>query len=89
MPRKPRAKLPVAILWHQHQPFYRTHVGGEPRGAYLLPWVRLHAVRDYYAMAALVAVEGLVIERASQARGGCIATGVAGAGGDSTAVIGA
>ncbi len=53
--KKPREKLPVAILWHQHQPFYRTSLEEEPRGAYLLPWVRLHAVRDYYSMAALVA----------------------------------
>jgi alpha-amylase/alpha-mannosidase (GH57 family) len=53
--RKPRAKLPIAILWHQHQPYYRARLDGEPRGAYLLPWVRLHAVRDYYSMAALVA----------------------------------
>ncbi|MBN2564738.1 MAG: hypothetical protein JXB46_03420 [Candidatus Eisenbacteria bacterium] len=50
----PRSRLPVAILWHQHQPFYRTGIGGDPEGAYLLPWVRLHAVRDYYAMPALV-----------------------------------
>ena len=49
------ARLSVAILWHQHQPFYRARLEGEPRGAYLLPWVRLHAVRDYYSMAALVA----------------------------------
>jgi alpha-amylase/alpha-mannosidase (GH57 family) len=52
---KADARLSVAILWHQHQPFYRTYLGGEPRGAYLLPWARLHAVRDYYSMAALVA----------------------------------
>ena len=50
-----RAPKLDAILWHQHQPFYRTHLGGDPKGAYLLPWVRLHAVRDYYAMAELVA----------------------------------
>jgi alpha-amylase/alpha-mannosidase (GH57 family) len=49
-----RGKLNVAVLWHQHQPYYRTRLGGEPGGAYLLPWVRLHAVRDYYPMAALV-----------------------------------
>ncbi len=55
MPPKKRQRLSVAILWHQHQPYYRTRLGGEPRGAYLLPWVRLHAVRDYYSMAALVA----------------------------------
>jgi len=49
------SRLSVAILWHQHQPFYRMGLSGEPEGAYLLPWVRLHAVRDYYAMAAMVA----------------------------------
>jgi alpha-amylase/alpha-mannosidase (GH57 family) len=49
------SRLSVAILWHQHQPFYRMGLDGRPRGAYLLPWVRLHAVRDYYAMAAMVA----------------------------------
>jgi alpha-amylase/alpha-mannosidase (GH57 family) len=53
--KRPRERLSVAILWHQHQPLYRIGFGGEPRGAYLLPWVRLHAVRDYYSMAALVA----------------------------------
>jgi alpha-amylase/alpha-mannosidase (GH57 family) len=30
-------------------------IGGKSEGAYLLPWVRMHAVRDYYSMAALVA----------------------------------
>ena len=53
--RPARDRLSVAILWHQHQPFYRTGTSGDPTGAYLLPWVRLHAVRDYYAMAAMVA----------------------------------
>jgi len=48
------SRLPIAILWHQHQPMYRARQGGNPRGSYMLPWVRLHAVRDYYAMAALV-----------------------------------
>jgi len=43
--------LKVAILWHQHQPLYRS-----PRtGRYALPWVRLHALKDYYDMAALAA----------------------------------
>ena len=46
-------KLYLAILWHQHQPIYRdtTH---RPAGSYRQPWVRLHALRDYYSMAALV-----------------------------------
>jgi alpha-amylase/alpha-mannosidase (GH57 family) len=46
--------LYLAILWHQHQPIYKdtTHA---PKGSYRQPWVRLHALRDYYSMAALVA----------------------------------
>jgi alpha-amylase/alpha-mannosidase (GH57 family) len=40
----------VAILWHMHQPFYEVLVTGE----HVLPWVRLHAMKDYYGMAALL-----------------------------------
>lgn len=47
-------KLCIAILWHQHQPVYRSGLADGPRGSYLLPWVRLHAVRDYYSMAAML-----------------------------------
>ncbi|MFH1421230.1 MAG: glycoside hydrolase family 57 protein, partial [Planctomycetota bacterium] len=43
-------KLSVAILWHQHQPLYRDPFSNE----FLLPWVRLHGVKDYYGMAALL-----------------------------------
>ena len=43
-----RNKLSVAFVWHMHQPFYKDLVTGE----YLLPWVRLHAIKDYYDMAA-------------------------------------
>lgn len=43
-------KLGVAFLWHMHQPFYKDPLAGK----YLLPWVRLHGVKDYYPMAALV-----------------------------------
>jgi alpha-amylase/alpha-mannosidase (GH57 family) len=53
--RRGSDRLAVAFLWHQHQPFYRLATDGKAEGAYLLPWVRLHAVRDYYSMAALVA----------------------------------
>jgi len=42
--------LEVAILWHMHQPDYRDRQTGRA----VLPWVRLHAVKDYYPMAALV-----------------------------------
>src|SRR5216684_4820131 len=40
----------VVILWHQHQPFYKDLVSGE----YRLPWVRLHALKDYYGMVKLL-----------------------------------
>ncbi|HPM43639.1 MAG TPA: glycoside hydrolase, partial [Candidatus Omnitrophota bacterium] len=46
----PKKKLSVAFLWHMHQPFYKDTVTGE----YLMPWVRLHGVKDYYPMAALI-----------------------------------
>ncbi|HWR97635.1 MAG TPA: glycoside hydrolase family 57 protein [Candidatus Methanoperedens sp.] len=42
--------LEVAILWHMHQPDYRDR----RKGRAVLPWVRLHAVKDYFPMAALV-----------------------------------
>jgi len=42
--------ISLAILWHMHQPFYKDLVTGE----YILPWVRLHAVKDYYDMAAVL-----------------------------------
>jgi alpha-amylase/alpha-mannosidase (GH57 family) len=48
----------VAFLWHHHQPPYR-----DPRRAdapLVLPWVRLHAARDYYQMGHLAgSVAGL------------------------------
>src|SRR5512146_2955028 len=40
----------VALLWHHHQPFYEDLVTHE----HILPWVRLHALKDYYGMAALM-----------------------------------
>ena len=40
----------VIFLWHMHQPCYK-----DPQtGVYLLPWVRLHGVKDYYGMAAIL-----------------------------------
>ncbi len=42
--------LRVVVLWHQHQPFYKDLVSGE----YRLPWVRLHALKDYYGMVKLL-----------------------------------
>jgi len=39
----------VAIVWHMHQPFYEDLVTHE----HILPWVRLHALKDYYGMVAV------------------------------------
>jgi len=42
--------IPFALLWHQHQPYYKDLAGGD----YILPWVRLHGIKDYYGMARLL-----------------------------------
>jgi alpha-amylase/alpha-mannosidase (GH57 family) len=39
--------LYVAFVWHMHQPLYKDTLTGQ----YSLPWVRLHAVKDYLHMA--------------------------------------
>jgi len=43
-------KIRLVLLWHMHQPFYKDMVTGE----YRLPWVRLHALKDYFGMVKLV-----------------------------------
>jgi len=43
----------LAIIWHQHQPLYRDLLA-PPRGGSRMPWVRLHAIRDYFSMAEIV-----------------------------------
>ena len=40
----------VAILWHMHQPYYEDLLTHE----HILPWVRLHGLKDYYGMVALL-----------------------------------
>lgn len=40
--------LRVAILWHQHQPYYKKE------DTFILPWVRLHGAKDYYDLPALL-----------------------------------
>jgi alpha-amylase/alpha-mannosidase (GH57 family) len=40
-------KTRLAILWHMHQPCYRNPASGK----FDLPWLRLHALKDYYGMA--------------------------------------
>ncbi len=39
-------ELSVAFVWHFHQPNYQTQQGG----IRLMPWARLHAVKDYLDM---------------------------------------
>jgi len=38
--------LKVCFLWHMHQPYYKD----PETGSYTLPWVRLHAIKDYVAL---------------------------------------
>lgn len=42
--------IAVGFLWHMHQPYYKDPV----TGTYSMPWVRLHAVRGYYDMIAIL-----------------------------------
>lgn len=44
-------RLYLAIVWHQHQPMYLKDPKIEE---YTEPWVRLHGIKDYYDMAAMV-----------------------------------
>ena len=37
----------LVFLWHMHQPDYRDYASGD----FLLPWVYLHAIKDYSDMA--------------------------------------
>jgi alpha-amylase/alpha-mannosidase (GH57 family) len=47
----PTDKLKLVLMWHNHQPLYPK----DDNGVVTRPWVRLHATKDYYDMAALVA----------------------------------
>jgi alpha-amylase/alpha-mannosidase (GH57 family) len=42
--------LYIAFVWHMHQPYYKDDI----TGSYILPWVRLHGIKDYYDMPALL-----------------------------------
>lgn len=41
----------LALLWHMHQPSYRDPL----EGSFVLPWVRLHALKDYAGMLEVLA----------------------------------
>ncbi len=40
----------LVLLWHMHQPFYKDLA----TGVHTMPWVRLHALKDYYGMVAML-----------------------------------
>ncbi len=39
-------RIHLVVLWHMHQPQYRD----PETGRYVLPWTRLHALKDYWGM---------------------------------------
>ncbi|PLX93766.1 MAG: glycoside hydrolase [Desulfuromonas sp.] len=41
-------KTRIVLCWHMHQPYYRDALDGD----YRLPWVYLHAIKDYADMVA-------------------------------------
>jgi alpha-amylase/alpha-mannosidase (GH57 family) len=41
------AAVSLALVWHHHQPYYPDDLAGE----IAMPWVRLHATKDYLGMA--------------------------------------
>ena len=52
----------VALIWHHHQPCYQDLGAGSVPGALQMPWVRLHALRDYLGMALRVrAIPGVEV----------------------------
>ncbi len=42
--------LYVTFLWHMHQPYYKNIENNK----FILPWVRMHAVKDYYDMVSIL-----------------------------------
>jgi len=44
-------RVHLVVLWHMHQPQYRD----PENGRYVLPWTRLHALKDYWGMVKLLA----------------------------------
>ena len=44
------AQTYLMLLWHMHQPFYKDLA----EGRYAMPWARLHALKDYFGMVAML-----------------------------------
>ena len=40
----------LMLLWHMHQPFYKDLV----EDVYKMPWTRMHTLKDYYGMVAVM-----------------------------------
>ena len=43
-------KLSIAFYWHMHQPNYQVNSECD----FMMPWVRMHAVKDYLDMVLLM-----------------------------------
>ena len=43
-------KVNLVLLWHMHQPQYRDPATGR----YVLPWTRMHALKDYWGMVRVI-----------------------------------
>ena len=43
-------RVHLMMLWHMHQPQYRDPATGQ----YVLPWTRLHALKDYWGMVRVI-----------------------------------
>jgi alpha-amylase/alpha-mannosidase (GH57 family) len=48
--QKNEVPLNLAFLWHMHQPYYKR----VSQGVYQMPWVRLHGLKDYFDMVAIL-----------------------------------
>ena len=42
--------LYLTLLWHMHQPYYKN----VETDKFILPWVRMHGVKDYYDMVSIL-----------------------------------
>ena len=45
------SRVHLVVLWHMHQPQYRD----PESNSYVLPWTRLHAIKDYWGMVQVLA----------------------------------
>ena len=45
------SRVNLVLVWHMHQPQYRDPATGR----YMLPWTRLHALKDYWGMVKVLA----------------------------------